>query len=142
VLGRGRELGLERLDDAGELGSDLVGVGLVEDGAQQGQHPRLGALGHLGRQVASVVGAAPLPACAGQGRADGLEEAGVALGGDQLDAGKAAGDQATQERQPAGAVLTAGHVQAEDLALPIAAHAHGQQRVDQDGPAELADLER
>jgi hypothetical protein len=35
VLGCGRELGLERLDDAGELGSDLVGVGLVEDGAQQ-----------------------------------------------------------------------------------------------------------
>ena len=44
MLGRGWELGRKRLDDAGDLGSDLVGVGLVEDGAQQGEHPRLGAL--------------------------------------------------------------------------------------------------
>jgi hypothetical protein len=43
----------------------------------------------------------------------------MAVGGDQVDAAKAAGDQATQERQPAGAVLTAGHVQAEDLTLAV-----------------------
>jgi hypothetical protein len=47
VLGRGGELGLERLDDAGELGADLVGVGLVEDRAQQRQHHGWAPLGTL-----------------------------------------------------------------------------------------------
>jgi hypothetical protein len=44
-LGRGWELGLERLHDAGELGADLVGVGLVKDRAQQRQHPGWAPLG-------------------------------------------------------------------------------------------------
>jgi hypothetical protein len=125
---------------AGELGTDLVGVGLVEDRAQQRQHPRLGALGHLGRQVAG--GAAALPTRAGQGRADSLDQAGVAVGGDQPDAGKAVGEEAAQERQPAGAVLTAGHVQAQHLTLAVRVDPDCEQRVDQDGPAELADLDR
>jgi hypothetical protein len=66
----------------------------------------------------------------------------VAVGGDQRDPGKAAGDQTAQERQPAGAVLAAGHVQAEDLALAVGVDPDREQRVDQDAPAELADLQR
>jgi hypothetical protein len=61
--------------------------------AQQRQHPRLGALGLLGRQVAGVVVAAALPARAGQGRADSLDQTGVAAGSDQPDAGNAAGEE-------------------------------------------------
>ena len=44
----------------------------------------------------------------------------VAIGGDQLHAGQAAGGQAAQERQPPGAVLGGGDVQAQDLRSPPA----------------------
>ena len=45
-----------------------------------------------------------------------------------------------QERQPAGAVLGGGDVHAEDLAVPVGVDADGDQRVDVDDPAALADL--
>ena len=51
------------------------------------------------------MGAAPLPAGAGQRRADRLGQAAVGIGGDQRDAGQAAGGQVAEERQPPGAVL-------------------------------------
>ena len=87
------------------LGADGGGVGLLEDGADQGGHPRLGGLGHLGEQVAVVVGAAALPGRAGQHRGDRVHQPGVVVADDQRDAGQAAGGQAAQERQPARAVL-------------------------------------
>ena len=37
-----------------ELGADLSGLGLIEDGAHHGGHPRLRRLGHLGEQVPQV----------------------------------------------------------------------------------------
>ena len=111
-------LACERVDDLGVLGADRGGVGLLEDGADQGGDPRLGGLGHPGEQVALVVGPAALPGGAGQHGGDRVHQAGVGVGGDQLHAGQAAGDQAAQERQPARAVLGAGHVDAEDLPVP------------------------
>jgi len=52
------EPGLDRLDHPTELFAHRGGVGLVEDGAHHGGHPRLCGLGHPGQQVAQVVGAA------------------------------------------------------------------------------------
>jgi len=65
----------------------------------------------------------------------------VSVGGDQRNPGQAPGDQATEERQPARAVLTAGDVEAEDLAVPVGVHPGREQRVHRDHPAALADLE-
>ena len=65
------------------------------------------------------MGAAPLPGRAGQRGADRLHQPGVGVGDNQLHARQAAGDQAAQERQPPGAVLTRGDLQPEDLPLPI-----------------------
>src|SRR3712207_7498117 len=51
-------------------------------------------------QVRRVVRPASLPGGAGQRRADGLDQAAVRIGGDQLDPGQAARGQIAQERQP------------------------------------------
>jgi hypothetical protein len=60
-----------------------------------------------------------LPTGAGQGGADRVDQPGVRIGGDQCDAGQAAGDQVSEERQPAGTVLGGGDVQAEDFPIGI-----------------------
>jgi hypothetical protein len=65
----------------------------------------------------------------------------MGVGGDQLDAGQAAGDQVAQEGQPAGAILSRTHLEAEDLAVPVAVHAGRHQGVHVDHPTALADLE-
>jgi hypothetical protein len=65
------------------------------------------------------MGAAPLRSGAGQGSADRLDQPAVSVGGDQADAGEAAGDQVAEERQTAGAVLGGGHLQAEDLPVAV-----------------------
>jgi uncharacterized protein YceK len=62
---------------------------------------------------------APLPCRAGQGRADGCGQAAVRVGGDQGDAGQAAGGQVAEEREPSGAVLGGGDLQAEDLPVAL-----------------------
>ena len=113
------ELGLDRVHDPGVLGVDRVGVGLVEDRADQRRDPRLGRLRDFREQIAQVVGAAPLPGRAGQGGADRVDQAAVGVGDDQPDPGQATGGQRSQERQPAGAVLVGGDVQAEDLAVAV-----------------------
>ena len=64
----------------------------------------------------------------------------MGVGDDELDAGQAASDQGTQEREPAGAVLGRGDVDAEDLAVSVAVDADRDQRVDIDDSAALADL--
>ncbi len=87
------ELGLQCVQDVCHLGLHRVGVGLFEDSPQQGGHPGLGGFGDLAEQVAGVVGAAALPGCAGQDGANGVDQAGVGVGDDELDAGQAAGDQ-------------------------------------------------
>ena len=98
VLGdRGQLLG-EGVDEPVELGVHGVGVGLVVDRVQQCLDPCPGRFRGRGHQVRGVVGAAPLPGRAGQGGADRLDQAAVRVGGDQLDAGQAAGGQVAEER--------------------------------------------
>jgi hypothetical protein len=87
------------------------------------------------------VGAAALPRRAGQGRAERGDQAGVRVGGDQLHPAQAAGDQAAEERQPAGAVLAGGDVQAEDLAVPVGVDPGRQQGVHRHHPAALTHLQ-
>src|SRR3954470_12227097 len=87
------------------------------------------------------VGAAALPGGAGQGRADGVDQAAVGVGGDELDSGEAAGGEVAEEGQPAGAVLGGGDLQAEDLPVPVGVHPGGDQGVHADHPAALADLQ-
>src|SRR5262249_35678200 len=66
------------------------------------------------------MGPASLPARAGQGRADRVGQAAVRVAGHQRHAGQAARGQVTEERQPPGAVLASGDVQAQDLRYPSA----------------------
>jgi hypothetical protein len=82
-----------------------------------------------------------LPARAGQRRADRGDQPAVAVAGHQAHAGQAAGGQVAEEAQPARAVLGAGGLQAEDLAVPVGVHAGREQRMDVHNPAALADLE-
>jgi len=86
------------------------------------------------------VRAASLPRGSGQDGADRGDEAGVGVGDDELDAGQAAGGQRAQEGQPAGAVLAGGDVDAKDLAVAVGVDPDGDQRVDVDDAAALADL--
>jgi collagen type II alpha len=81
------------------------------------------------------------PGRAGQRRADRVDQAAVRVAGDELDSGQAASDEVAEEAQPAGAVLGAGDLQAEDLAVPLGVHPDREQGVHvHDAPA-LADLE-
>ena len=64
----------------------------------------------------------------------------MGIGDRQRDPGQAAGHQAAQERQPAGAVLAGDDVQAEDLPVPVGVDPDRDQGVHVDGPAVLADL--
>jgi hypothetical protein len=64
----------------------------------------------------------------------------VGVGDHQLDPGKAAADQATQEPGPAGAVLSGAQLQAEDLPVACGVDPGGDQRGGVDHPARLADL--
>ncbi|SDN16246.1 hypothetical protein SAMN05216259_1035 [Actinacidiphila guanduensis] len=64
----------------------------------------------------------------------------MGVGDDELDTGKTAGGQRSQEGEPAGAVLGGGDVEAEDFAVPIGVDSDRHQRVDVDDPAFLADL--
>jgi len=104
--------GLEVVDDRGEfVGKSVqdpvellvhrVFVGLVVDRMQQRLHPGPGRFRGDGHEVGGVVGAAALPARAGQGRADRGDEAGVGVAGDKADTGQATRGQVAQESQPA-----------------------------------------
>jgi hypothetical protein len=95
--------------------------------------------------VGAVWRPAPPPGRQGQGRPDRGDEPGVRVGGDQPDAGHAAGDQVAEEGRPAGAVLGAADLQAQDLAVAVGVHARRDERVDQDDqddPAAFAGLHR
>jgi hypothetical protein len=91
------ELAPQHPGDRVQLLVDMGGVGLVEDGPQQRQDPRLGVLGDLGGQVAGVVSAAALPRRARQRRPDRFHEARVRVTRGELHTGlhtgQAAGDQ-------------------------------------------------
>ena len=66
------------------------------------------------------MGAAALPGRPGQRGRDRVDEAGVRVRADQLDAGEAARDQAADEGEPGGAVLGGDDVEAERLAEAVA----------------------
>ena len=87
------------------------------------------------------MGAASLPAGAGQGRADRGDQAGVGVGGDQPDPGQPGG-QVLEERQPRGAGLGRSDLAAEDLPVPVAVDPGGHQHGRVDHAAALADLHR
>jgi hypothetical protein len=53
--GGSRELAFQGRDYPAELGVHLGLVGLAEDGADQGRHPRLAGLVHLRQKVTKVV---------------------------------------------------------------------------------------
>jgi hypothetical protein len=118
-------LGAERLEVAGfvHLRAD-AGRGQCDAGAGE-----------------NVQAEAPLPGSSGQGGADRLNEAAVGVGGDELDAGQAAGGQVPEERQPPRAVLSLGDLQAQDLPVPISVHSGRKQGVDVDDPATFTDLQ-
>jgi hypothetical protein len=64
----------------------------------------------------------------------------VSVADDQRLAAEPAGDEAAQERQPAGAVLAGDHIQSEDLAVSVAVHADRDHDSDVDDPPALANL--
>jgi hypothetical protein len=66
----------------------------------------------------------------------------VGVGGHQAHAGQAPRHEATEERQPARAVLGGHDVQAEDLPVTVTVHADGEQAVNVDHPALFPDLHR
>jgi hypothetical protein len=131
----------QRVQHAVELGVHRAGVGLVIDRVQQRPDPRPARLGADRHQVRGVVGATALPGRAGQRGADRVDQPAVRIGGDQLNAAEAAGGQVPEERQPAGAVLGGGDLQAEDLPVPVGVHPGRHERVHVHHPAALADLE-
>ena len=139
VGGVGEAFG-ELLDDPGVLGLDLLGVGLVEDGADEGGHHGLGGLGHLGQHVAHEVGPAALPGRSGQHRGDGVDEAPVGVGDDQGHAREPPGHQAAQEGRPARPVLGGDEVEAEDLPVAVGVHPGGDDDGHVDDAAALSDL--
>ena len=114
---------------------DVGGVGLGEDGPD-GRGDHLGrALGHLGEHVAQEVDPAALHGGAGHHRLDGLAEAEVGVGDDQLHPGQPTGLERAQEGGPEGAVLVVANGEAEDLAAAVTAHAGGDHDRLGDDPA-------
>lgn len=73
------------------------------------------------------MGAASLPAGAGQVGRDGLDEAGVGVAGDQPDSGQATGDEVGEELVPRRTGFAGGHADAEDLAVAVGVDAGGEQ---------------
>jgi hypothetical protein len=98
LRGLAGELGLQRGDDLSVLGADRGRIGLLEDGADQRGHPRLGGLGHPGEQVAMVVRPAPLPRGSGQHGGDRVHQPGVVVAGHEPDAGQAMGSRGRSSR--------------------------------------------
>jgi hypothetical protein len=64
----------------------------------------------------------------------------VSVGGHEGDADQAAGGQVAEERQPPGAGLGGGDLQAWNLPLALGVHARRDHGVDADGPAGLPTL--
>ena len=99
-------------------GPDLLAVGLLEDGAHQGGHHRLGALG------------APWSAGCAWGGCDSADEVPARTASmaplspswasetTSCAPGQSPGDQAAQEGQPARPILGGDHVEAQHLAGP------------------------
>jgi hypothetical protein len=87
------------------------------------------------------VRAASFPTRVGERGADRLGQLAVGVGGDQGDAGQAAGGQIPQERQPSGAVLGRGDLQAEISRHPSPFRPVAAKGVHVHDPPRLEDLQ-
>ncbi len=113
----------------------------IDQSWRQRSYERPRALRYAGQQVAHEVGAAALPARARQRRRDRVDQAGVRVGGNQADAGKAAGNQAAQEGEPGGTVLARDDVESQRLPVAIAVDRDCVHDAGVDGAAALAALD-
>jgi hypothetical protein len=104
---------------------DVGGIGLGEDGTDGGGDHLGRALGDLGEQIAEEVDPTALDGRPGHGGLDGLAQAEVGVGDDQLHTLEPVGLERAQERGPEGAVLAVAHPKAEDFAAPITTHPGG-----------------
>ena len=132
-VGEGQDLGLGgghgfagSGEQAGELVRDLVpgfvnrsGVGLGEDGPQDGGGHVLVGSGHAGQQVAGEMHPAALAGGALEGPVGGGVEAAVGIGGDQAHPGEAAVAQRGEEGLPESLVLAVADVASQDLAAAL-----------------------
>jgi len=134
------QFALDVVQEPVELGVHGRLVGLVVDRVQHRHDCRPHRLRRPARQVRRVVGAAPLPAGAGQVRCDRLDQALVDGGSDQPDSGQAAGDEVGEELVPPRTGFGCGHAHAEDLPVPVAVDAGGEQDDGVDHAAAFADL--
>ena len=91
--------------------------------------PAPDGLGERGEREHVGAGQIEVLGNAGQGGAERGDQAAVRVGGDQPHPAQAWGGEAAEERQPAGAVLAGGDVQAEYLAVPVAVDPGRQQGV-------------
>ena len=66
----------------------------------------------------------------------------MGVGGDQSDAGQAAGDQVSEERVPRGSGLRGGDLQPQDFAVTVTVDAGRDEDDGVDHPAAFADLHR
>ena len=88
------------------------------------------------------MGAAALRGRAGQVRGDGLDPAGVRVGGHQAHLAQASGEEVGEELVPCRPGLGGRDAHAEDLAVPVTVDAGGDEHDSVDDPAGFADLPR
>ena len=89
-----------------------------------------GSFGHPVEQVRHEVGTTPLPTGVGKHGGDGLLQAEVGIGDDQVHPTEAPGVQRLQEGQPESAVLAGPHVHAEHFPLTLSVHPSGHHHAD------------
>lgn len=135
-----REVGGELVDDKGVLFEDGVGIGLGEDGSDEGADELLGRLGHFGEQVTHEVGSTALPSSAGESGGDGVDESGVGVGDDEADAAEAALNEVSEESEPSSAVFEGDDVDAEYLSVSVLRDGGGDDGGDVDDMPVLAGL--
>ena len=119
VFVRVRKFPVDVVQQSVELGVNSVGVGLVLDGVQHRFHCWPQGLRCHAHQVRRVVGAAALPAGAGQVRCDCFDRAVVGVGSDEANPGEAAGNKVGEERVPRSSGLTRRNPDAEHFASSV-----------------------
>ena len=116
---------LQHPGDFVELGLDVLRVGLGEDGADDGGDHVLTGTRDDGENISNEMDPTALPRSALEHRANGLLQAGVSVGDDELDTVQPPGFQGPQELSPERLVLTVTDVEPEDLAATVGGHTDG-----------------
>lgn len=130
------------VDEPVELGVDGFGVGLAIDRVERHFDGRSYVLGTDRHKVRGMVGAAALPAGAGQIGGGRFFRARVRVAGDKANAGEAAGDQVGEESIPGWPGLAHGEVRVEDLAATVSVESRGDQHDRGHHAAPVADFHR